>query len=138
MRQANSLCAYGELTDELTRDKFIFSLNEDHMGADNLKKTLQDVVVEARLIESAKQTNKLIVDSSKRTDEEVHWTDVRHSQMKLHRETETSFWFWDWRAAHPWKVRSAKRPVRFVVTMTIFKLKSVFESTIFHTPSFQY
>lgn len=83
VRQASSLCAYGELTDELTRDKFIFGLNEDHtrtellkthVKPDNTKKTLQDVVAEARAIESAKQTNKLIVDSSKGTDEEVHWT----------------------------------------------------------------
>ena len=32
---------------------------------DNTKKTLPDVVTEARAIESAKQTNKLIDDSSK-------------------------------------------------------------------------
>ena len=95
VRQASSLCAYGELTDELTRDKFIFGLSEDHMRTellkthvkpDNSKKTLQDVVAEARAIESAEQTNKLIVDSSKGTDEEVHWTGLRHSQIKLHRE----------------------------------------------------
>ena len=57
VRQASSLCAYGELTDELTRDKFIFGLNEDHtrtellkthVKPDNSKKTLQDVVAEAR------------------------------------------------------------------------------------------
>ena len=91
VRQASSLCAYGDLTDELTRDKFIFGLNEDHtrtellkthVKPDNSKKSLQDVVAEAR----ANQTNKLIVDSSKGTDEEVHWTGVRHSQMKLRRE----------------------------------------------------
>ena len=65
VRQASSLCAYGELTDELTRDKFIFGLNEDHtrtqllkthVKPDNSKKTLQDVVAEARAIESAKQS----------------------------------------------------------------------------------
>ena len=53
---------------------FVFGLNEDHMRTellkthvkpDNTKKTLQDVVAEARAIESAKQTNKLIIDSSK-------------------------------------------------------------------------
>ena len=87
VRQASSLCAYGDLTDELTRDKFIFGLNEDHtrtellkthVKLDNSKKTLQEVVAGARAIESAKQTNKLIVDSSKGTDEEVHWTGLRH------------------------------------------------------------
>ena len=118
VRQASSLCAYGELTDELTRDKLlIFGLNEDHtrtellkthVKPDNTKKTLQDVVAEARAIESAKQTNKLIVDSSKGTDEEVHWTGLRHSQMKLRREPGTCFWCGDWRSAHPWRVCPAK------------------------------
>ena len=49
-------------------------LLKTHVKPDNSKKTLQDVVVEARAIESAKQTNKLIVDLSKGMDEEVHWT----------------------------------------------------------------
>ena len=89
VRQAGSLCAYGEPTDELTRDKFIFGLSEDrmrtellktHIKPDNSEKTLQDVVAEARAIESATQTNKLIADSSKGIDEEVHWTTgPRHS-----------------------------------------------------------
>ena len=117
VRQASSLCAYGELTDELTRDKFIFGLHEDHtrtellkthVKPDNSKKTLQDVVAEARAIESAKQTNKLIVDSSKGTDEEVHWTGLRHNQMKLRREPGTCFWCGDRRGPHPWKVCPAK------------------------------
>ena len=66
VRQASNLCAYGDLTDELNRDKFIFGLNEDHtrtellkthVKPDKSKKTQQDVVAEARTIESAKQTN---------------------------------------------------------------------------------
>ena len=117
VRQASSVCGYGDLTDELTRDKFIFGLSEDHtrtellkthVKPDNSKKTLQDVVAEARAIESAKQTNKLIVDSSKGTDEEVHWTGLRHSQMKLRREPGTCFWCGDRRGAHPWKICPAK------------------------------
>ena len=111
VRQAGSLCAYGEPTDELTRDKFIFGLSEDrmrtellktHIKPDNSKKTLQDVVAEARAIESATQTNKLIADSSKGIDEEVHWTTgLRHSQMKLRREPGTCFWCGDRRGSHP-------------------------------------
>lgn len=66
------------------------------------------MVAEARAIESAKQTNKLIVDSSKGTDEEVHWIGLRHSQMKLRREPGTCFWCGDRRGAHPWKVCPAK------------------------------
>ena len=37
VRQASSLCDYGDLTDELTRDKFIFGLNEDHTRTELLK-----------------------------------------------------------------------------------------------------
>ena len=66
------------------------------------------MVAEARAIESTKQTNKLIVDSSKGTDEEVHWTGLRHSQMKLRREPGTFFWCGDRRGAHPWKICPAK------------------------------
>ena len=65
-------------------------------------------MAEARAIESAKQTNKLIVDSSKGTDHEVHWTGLRHSQMKLRREPGTCFWCGDRRGAHPWKICPAK------------------------------
>ena len=113
MRQAGSLCAYGQLTDELCRDKFIFGLKGEHMRTellkthvkpDNSAKTLSDVVAEARAIESAMQANKLIVDSSKGIEEEVHWTNLRHSQMKLRREPGTCFWCGDRKGPHPWKV----------------------------------
>ena len=61
------------------------------------EKTLKDVVAEATAIESAKQKNKLIADSAKRIEEEVHWTgtSLRHNQMKLQREPGTSFWCGD-------------------------------------------
>lgn len=42
------------------------------MKPDNSKKTLYDVVAEARPIESAFPTNKLIADSFKEIDEGVH------------------------------------------------------------------
>lgn len=38
VRQTGSLCAYGELSDELTHDKFIFGLNDDNMRTE-LQKT---------------------------------------------------------------------------------------------------
>lgn len=66
------------------------------------------MVAEVGAIESAKQTNKLIVDSSKGTDEEVHWIGLRHSQMKLCREPGMCFWCGDRHGAHPWKVCPAK------------------------------
>lgn len=83
-------------------------LLKTHRKPDNSKKTLPDVVTEARAIESAKQTNKLIADSSKGMEEEVHWTGLRHNQMKLRREPGTCFWCGDRRGAHPWKVYPAK------------------------------
>ncbi|XP_068702031.1 uncharacterized protein [Montipora foliosa] len=113
VRHAGSLCGYGDLSDELCRDKFIFGLSEDnirtellkiHIKPDNSEKSLSDVVAEARAIESAKQTNKLIADSSKGIDEHVHWTGLRHSQMKLRREPGTCFWCGDRRGPDPWKL----------------------------------
>ena len=82
MRHAGSLCGYGYLSDERCREKFIFGLNDDnirtellktHIKPDNFKNSLSDVVDEARAIESAKQTNKLIANSSIRIDGNVHW-----------------------------------------------------------------
>ena len=73
------------------------------------------MVAEARAIESAKQTNKLIVDLSKGTDEEVHWTGLKHSQMKLRREPGTCFWCGDRREY----VLLKERPVRLAVAMII-------------------
>ena len=67
----SNLCTCGELPDELTRDKFIFGLKEDHtrtellkthVKPENSKKTSKDVMAEARAIESAKHTNQLILD----------------------------------------------------------------------------
>lgn len=113
VRQAGSLCGYGALNDELSRDKFIFGLSGEqmrtdllktHIKPDNSKKTLTDVVAEAKAIESAKQTSKLIADSSaKGIEEEVHWTGLRHSQMRLRREPGTCFWCGDRGGPHPWK-----------------------------------
>ena len=66
VRQADSLCGYGQLSDELCRDKFIFGLNGEHMRTellkthvkpDNVAKTLSDVEAEATAIESATQAN---------------------------------------------------------------------------------
>ncbi|XP_068703724.1 uncharacterized protein [Montipora foliosa] len=113
VRHAGSLCGYGDVSYEFCRDKFIFGLNEDnirtellrtHIKPNNSEKSLSDVVAEARAIESAKQTNKLIADSSKGIDQHVHWIGLRHSQMKLRREPGTCFWCCDRRGPHPWKL----------------------------------
>ena len=47
---------------------------------------MSDVVAEARAIRSTKQTKKLITDATKGIDEEVYWTILKHSQMKLRRK----------------------------------------------------
>ena len=104
VRQAGSLCVYGQLSDELCRDKFIFGLNGEHMKTellkthakpDNSAKTLSDAVAEARAIESATQANQLIAGSARGAEEEgVH--SFRHSQRKLRRELPgTCFWCGD-------------------------------------------
>ena len=80
VRQAGSLCGYGQLYDELCRDKLIFGLNGKHIRTELLKihvkpgnsaKTLSDVVAEARTTESATQANQLITGSAKGAEEEV-------------------------------------------------------------------
>ena len=65
VKQAGSLCGYGQLSDKLCQDKFIFFLNGEHMRMellthvkpDNSAKTLSDEVAETRAIEPATQVN---------------------------------------------------------------------------------
>jgi hypothetical protein len=111
VRQTGTLCAYGQLSGELW-DKFIFGLHKDsmrkellktHRKADKSPKTLQDVVTEAKALESAKKSNKLMVDF---IEEEVNWTS--HKQMKLKRVPCTCHWCGDERGAHSWKSCPAK------------------------------
>lgn len=93
------------------RDKFVFGLQNDamraelfktHLKLDNTAKTMGDVVMEAKALESAHTANKLIADSTKSTTvEQVHW--VRHKEMKLGREPGTCHWCGDRKGPHPWK-----------------------------------
>ena len=101
VRQASSLCDYGQFSDEVCIDKFIFGLNGEHMRTellkthvkpDNSAKTLSDAVAEARAIESATQANQLMAGSAKGAEEEV--LSLKHSQMKLRREPGTCFLVW--------------------------------------------
>lgn len=110
VRQAGSLCSYNALTDEMCRDKFVFGLHDGTMRAELLKthlksdgapKNMQDVVAEAKALESAQKANKLITDTTKGMEEQIHW--VSHKQMKLKREPGTCFWCGDRRGPHPWK-----------------------------------
>lgn len=121
IRQASSLCQYGEATDELSRDKFVFGLNNDLMRTELLKqhrkpdgadKSLSDVVSEARAMETAVQTNKIISDAKGSTascsiEEQVHFTStgtrMAHKDMKLRRAPGTCHWCGDKRGPHPWR-----------------------------------
>ena len=119
VRRDCSLCDYGALTDEMSRDKFIFGLrNGDiradllkcHVKADNTKKTLSDVVAEAKVLESAKRANQLIGESTRGTDEAVNWAvqGKAHKDMQLKRESGTCHWCGDKRGPHPWSNCPAK------------------------------
>ena len=108
VRQAGSLCSYDALTDEMCRDKFVFELHDATMRAKLLKthvkpngtpKNMQDVVGEAKALESAQKANKLITDATKGIEEQVNW--MSHKQMKLKREPGTCFWCGDRRGPHP-------------------------------------
>ena len=110
VRQAGSLCSYNALTDEMCRDKLVFGLHDGTMRAELLKthlksygapKNMQDVVAEAKALESAQKANKLITDATKGIEEQVYW--ISHKQMKLKREPGTCFWCGDRRGPHPWK-----------------------------------
>ena len=110
VRQAGSLCSYNTSTDEMCRDKFVFGLHDDTMRAELLKthlksdgtpKSMQDVVAEAKALESAQKANKLITDATKGIEDQVNW--ISHKQMKLKREPGTCFWCGDRRGPHPWK-----------------------------------
>ena len=94
----------------MCRDKFVFGLHDDTMRAELLKthlksdgtpKSMQDVVAEAKALESAQKANKLITDATKGIEEQVNW--ISHKQMKLKREPGTCFWCGDRRGPHPWK-----------------------------------
>ena len=75
-----------------------------HLKPDKTEKALSDVVGEARALESACQTNKLIGDANKSIEENVNWvTKKAHKDMKLKREPGTCQWCGDRRGPHPWK-----------------------------------
>ena len=110
IRQAGSMCAYDALNDEMCRDKFVFGLHDGtmrtellktHLKTDGTPKTMQDVVTEAKALESAQKANKLISDTEKGIEEQVNW--MRHKQMKLKRDPGTCHWCGDRRGPHPWK-----------------------------------
>ena len=74
VRQTGKLCGYGAMTDEMCRVKFVFGLHsgvirtellKTHLTAKNTPKTMQDVVTDAKAIESAQKTNKLIGETAK-------------------------------------------------------------------------
>jgi hypothetical protein len=112
VRQAGNLCEYGAITDQMCRDKFVFGLCDSiirtellktHLKSDGSEKSMSDVVAEAKTLESAQRTNQLIVDTSKSTEEQVHWTSLkkRHNEMCLKREPNTCHWCGSSQGPHP-------------------------------------
>jgi hypothetical protein len=115
MRQTGNLCGYGDMTDEMCRDKFVFGLHggsirtellKTHLKPNNTLKTMQDVVAEVKAIESAQKTNKIIGEAkkgleTKGLEEQVNWTS--HRDMKLKRDPGTCHWCGNQRGPHPWK-----------------------------------
>ena len=86
VRQGGVLCEYGEMTDQLCRDRFIFGLHEKNKeirtellktdkNQDGTTKSLHDVAQLSRAFETAFSANSLI---SKSPHEEVNFTS--HSQ----------------------------------------------------------
>ena len=119
IRQAGSLCEYGQLTDIMCRDKFVFGLCDNtirtellktHLKPDGSPKTMAEVVAEAKSMESAQRTNKLISDTSKGIEDPVNWTDKskpnntrkKHRDMKLKRDPNTCYWCGDPKGPHRW------------------------------------
>ncbi len=125
IRQASSLCEYADWQDTNNRDNFIFGLNSSafrselsktHLRSDGTPKTMYDVVAEAKALEAANMTNKIIGDAT-RTEEQVNWTNRTtqpgtqrklHRDMKLKREPGTCFYCGDQRGSHPWRDCPAK------------------------------
>lgn len=115
MRQTGNLCGYGDMTDEVCRDKFVFGLHggsirtellKTHLKPNNTLKTMEDVVAEVKAIESAQKTNKIIGEAkkgleTKGLEEQVNWTS--HRDMKLKRDPGTCHWCGNQRGPHPWK-----------------------------------
>lgn len=62
---------------------------------------MQDVVAEAKALESARKANELITDETKGIEEQGNW--MSHKQMKLKLELGTCFRCGDRRGPHPWK-----------------------------------
>ncbi|CAB4033980.1 Hypothetical predicted protein [Paramuricea clavata] len=100
------------MTDEMCRDKFVFGLHsgsigllKTHLKPNNTLKTMQDVVAEAKAIESTQKTNKIIGEAkkgleTKGLEEQVNWTSRRN--MKLKRDPGNAIGV-ETREPHPWK-----------------------------------
>ena len=63
--QTDSLCSYNTLTDEMHDDTMRVGLLKSHLKSDGAPKNMQDVVAQAKALESAQKANKLITDATK-------------------------------------------------------------------------
>ena len=85
VRQAGSLCSYNALSDEMCCNKFVFGLHhgtvraellKTHFKSDGMPKSMQDVLAEAKALESAQKANKLIMPSGQ--DQRRWWSNGLH------------------------------------------------------------
>ena len=65
VKQTGSLCSYNTLTDEMHDDTMRVGLLKSHLKSDGAPKNMQDVVAQAKALESAQKANKLITDATK-------------------------------------------------------------------------
>ena len=133
VRQAGALCEYGQMNDELCRDKFIFGINErfkdirtellkTDKNADNTDKTLAQTATLARALETAASASVLI--SGSQHTEQVNYTKQRpprqqstqfasnprrilHKELKLKRQPNTC-WYCGSSSQHPWRECKAR------------------------------
>ena len=116
IRQAGSLCEYGNLLMSCVEINLFFGLSDTiicinllktYLRTDCSQKNMPDIIVEEKRMESAQNKSKLITDIAKSIEETVHWTALtrlkkRHNEMKPKREQNTCQWCRDPRGLHPW------------------------------------
>ena len=109
IRQAGSLCEYGDITDIMYRDKFVFGLCNNTIRTELLKTHLRPDNTPKALADGMRsKTNKLIIDRNKGIGEAVKWTGSgrskslrkKHRDMKLRREPSASHWCGDMKEPH--------------------------------------
>lgn len=97
VRQTGNLCRYGNIADELFRDKFVFGLYDNiiriellrtHQKPNNITKTLSDVVMEAKTMKGSQANSHSIVDML--NDADAHLDSISSLNSLSSKETTLS------------------------------------------------